>query len=660
MVHGPHSHGNSPHGSPPRARARGGQGGSGTEREIKENKKAGIRKQLEYTRRTLALVFRASPRMTLALAGLTAIGAALPLGVAWAGKRIVDAVVARDTATTFRMIAIELALVAGLALSGQGLSLIRSVLGGRLALDVNFSILDKALSLELRHFEDPELYDRLTRARREASSRPLSVVMRSFQFLQSTLTLLGYVAFLVHFSPWAVLVLLLAAVPAAFAEVRFSAQAFRIRNWRSPEARRLMYVEHALANDAYVKEVKLFGLGPLLFGRYRELGETFYRDDSRLAVKRASWAYALSLLATAAFYGAYASMAVGAAMGKMTLGEMTLYMVAFRQGQQAFQSVLGAFGGMVEDNLYMSNLFDYLSLPTGAEPRVPRVTETAPGPALAVSGSGERGIRFEDVGFKYPGRDTWALRHVDLFVPAGESLALVGQNGAGKTTFIKLLTRLYDPSEGRVLLDGRDLRDWDETALRRRIGVIFQDFNQYQFSIRENVGFGSVEHLSDDAQVHRAVGRGGADEVVAGLSEGLDTGLGRWFKGGVELSGGQWQKIALSRAFMREDADILVLDEPTAALDAEAEHAVFERFRALTRGRTSILISHRFPTVRMADRIIVVAGGRVLEQGTHEELVGANGRYAMLFRLQAAGYLDDPHAATPRGPASPAAPAPTP
>jgi ATP-binding cassette subfamily B protein len=602
--------------------------------------------------------------MTFALAVLTGIGAALPLGVAWAGKRIVDSVVAHDASATFRFIAVELAFVAGLALSGQGLSLIRSVLGARLALDVNLAILDKALGLELRHFEDPDLYDRLTRARREASSRPLSVVMRSFQLLQSVLTLLGYVVFLVHFSVWAVVVLLVAAVPAALAEIRFSAQAFRIRNWRSPEARRLMYVEHALANDSYVKEVKLFGLGPLLFGRYRDIGETFYEDDRRLAVKRASFAYGLSLLATAAFYGAYASMAIGAALGKMTLGEMTLYMVAFRQGQQAFQSVLGAFGGMVEDNLYMSNLFDYLSLPTGREARhaegrataSTRVSGSASGSATATATASappdgephEAGIRFEDVGFRYPGREVWALRHVDLFVPAGESLALVGQNGAGKTTFIKLLTRLYDPSEGRILLDGRDLRDWDEGALRRRIGVIFQDFNQYQFSIRENVGFGSVEEMGDDAQVNRAVVRGGADEVVSGLSEGLDTGLGRWFKGGVELSGGQWQKIALSRAFMRENADILVLDEPTAALDAEAEHAVFERFRALTRGRTSILISHRFPTVRMADRIVVVEGGRVLEQGTHDELVRAGGRYAMLFRLQAAGYLDDPHGATPR------------
>ncbi len=611
-----------------------------------------LRENFSHTPRTIRLVFRASPGLTVAFAILTLLAAGLPLAIAWAGKGIVDAVVARSVDGSIRFIALELAFVAAQALVGQGMSLTRTILGARLALDVNLAILEKALTLELEHFEDPELYDRLTRARREASMRPLSVVTRVFQLVQSVLTLLGYIGFLVHFSGWAVLGLLLAAVPAAVAEIRFSAQAFRIRNWRSPESRRLMYLEYALANDAHVKEVKLFGLGPHLFQRYRELGESFFEEDKRLGVRRTTWSYLLSLLATAAFYGAYAAMAIAAARGMMTLGEMTLYMIAFRQGQQAFQSILGAFGGMVEDNLYMSNLFSYLELPTKPPPPPPAKDES-PEPLRGTSAQPPRGIRFEDVGFRYPGRDEWALRHVDLFIPAGQSLALVGQNGAGKTTFIKLLTRLYRPTEGRVLLDGRDLRDWDDAELYRRIGVIFQDFNQYQFTVRENVGFGSIDEMSDGEQVGRAVRQGGAEEVVAALTQGLDTGLGRWFKGGVELSGGQWQKIALARAFMREKADILVLDEPTAALDAEAEHAVFERFRALTRGRTSIVISHRFPTVKMADRILVLEGGRVLEEGTHDELVKRGGRYATLFRLQAAGYVDDPaplprvHAAAP-------------
>jgi ATP-binding cassette subfamily B protein len=288
---------------------------------------------------------------------------------------------------------------------------------------------------------------------------------------------------------------------------------------------------------------------------------------------------------------------------------------------------------MYEDNLYMSNLFAYLAF----DPR-PKAPE-APQDAASEPTRKELGIRFEGVGFRYPGRDAWALRGIDLFIPAGQSLALVGHNGAGKTTFIKLLTRLYEPSEGRILLDGKDLRAWEHETLRARVGVVFQDFNQYQLSLRENVGLGSVEHREDEERVGRAVDRGGATDVVASMKGGLGAQLGRWFKEGVELSGGQWQKIALARAFMREEADILVLDEPTAALDAEAEHAVFERFRALAEGRTTILISHRFPTVRMADRIVVIEGGRLLEEGTHASLVAQGGRYAELFSLQAKGYL---------------------
>jgi ATP-binding cassette subfamily B protein len=426
--------------------------------------------------------------------------------------------------------------------------------------------------------------------------------------------------------------------------MRFSARAFSLRNWRSPEARRLMYLEYVLANDEHAKEVKLFGLGALFLGRYRDLGETFYREDTGLAVRRARWAYALSLLATGAFYACYAAMAIAAARGALSLGEMTLAMVSFRQGQQAFQSLLGAFGGMYEDNLYMSNLFLYLTFADGTTANgKTMLPQDGPTPlvreANGVSTSATRGIEFRGVGFRYPGRDEWALRNIDVVIKEGESLALVGQNGAGKTTFIKLLTRLYHPTEGHIYLDGKDLEEWDQDLLRRRISVVFQDFAQYQLTASENVGLGSVDQLEDSAQIERAVTKGGADEVVASLTSGLATPLGRWFRDGVELSGGQWQKIALARSFMREAADILVLDEPTASLDAEAEHAVFQRFRDLTRGRTSILISHRFPTVRMADRILVIEKGRVVEEGTHAGLLEKKGRYAQLFSLQAQGYL---------------------
>jgi len=598
-----------------------------------------LRESFTHTPRTLALVWRSSPRGALLMGALTLLAALIPLGVAYAGKAIMDAVVSGEHDLALRWVLIELAAVAALAAVTRGLGLCRSLIGARLGVDINTMILDKALTLELRHFEDAEFYDQLTKARREASSRPVSVVNETFQLFQNAITLAGYIALLVRFNGLAVVALIAAAIPATVAEVRFSSAAFRLRSWRNPEARKLNYLEYVLANDDHAKEVKLFGLGPILLERYKAMSETFYREDRKLALRRAGWAYALSLLSTGAFYACYALMALAAAAGTLSLGNLVLYVMAFRQGQQAFQSILTALGGMYEDNLYMSNLFQYLAIPTGAEAAlaagdgVPRLGERA-GDDVA-----QEGIVFDDVGFRYPGATSWALRHISLHIPKNESLALVGHNGAGKTTFIKLLTRLYEPSEGRILLDGKDLRAWDPEALRARIGVVFQDFNQYQLKVRENVGLGSVAHREDEERIGRAVERGGATEVVKGLTAGLDTQLGRWFKDGAELSGGQWQKIALARAFMRDEADILVLDEPTAALDAEAEHAVFERFRSLSRDRTTILISHRFPTVRMADRIVVIEGGQIQEQGTHDELVAMDGRYARLFALQAQGYL---------------------
>ena len=611
---------------------------------------ARVRDGFACTPRTLALVWRASRSVTLSLGGLTIASAALPLGVAWAGKAIVDAVVAGERDSAVQWVLVELGLVALLSLAARGLGLARSLLGARLAVDVNVAILEKALTLSLRHFEDTEFYDQLTRARREASSRPVSVVTGTFQLAQNTLLLTGFVALLLGFSGWAVLGLALAAFPATLAELRFSSEAFRLRNWRAPDTRRLNYLEYVLANDGHAKEVRLFGLGPMLLGRYRKTAEGMYREDRALAWRRAFWGYLLSLVGSGAFYVCYLLIALAAVSGTVTLGTMTLYVVAFRQGQQAFQSILAALGSLYEDNLYMSNLFKYLEMdvdersprkppPDAADPAPPPdAADPAPPPDAALA-PGERGVRFEGVGFRYPGQERWALRALDLFIPAGRSLALVGQNGAGKTTFIKLLTRLYEPTEGRILLDGRDLSDWEPEVLRRRIGVIFQDFNRYQLTAGENVGVGSVDDLADTARIERAVEHGGAREDIAKFTKGLDTPLGRWFKDGTELSGGQWQKIALSRAFMREQADILVLDEPTAALDAEAEHAIFERFRQLTRDRTTILISHRFPTVRMADHIVVLEGGHVTEQGSHEALLAAEGRYARLFTLQAQGYV---------------------
>jgi ATP-binding cassette subfamily B protein len=581
---------------------------------------------------TLRLVWRSSPTQTVALAVLTLVGGLVPLGIAYAGKRIVDAVVAHDRGETLRWVLFELGLVVALALVQRGLALIRNILGLRLGVDINVSILEKAQGLELHLFEDPEFYDKLTRARREASSRPISLITGAFGLVQSLITLVGYGALLVRFSGWAVLALCVATIPATIAEMRFSKLAFKIRNWRSPESRRLMYLEYVLANDEHAKEVKLFGVGPMLLDRYKVLSEEFYDEDRKLYLRRAKWTQVLSLIGTGTFYAAYAAMAIMTAAGALTLGNMTMYVLAFRQGQQAFQSALGGIGDIYEHNLYMSNLWEFLAIAdAGAAARL-----QSPGTAAAEQGA--KGLVLEDLGFRYPGKDAWALRHVDLTIAPGASLALVGQNGAGKTTLVKLLTRLYEPTEGRIVLDGRDLREWDPLTLRKRFGVLFQDFNQYQLKVRENVGMGSVEHMDEEPRVERAVERGGATDVVSALPSGLDAPLGRWFQDGTELSGGQWQKIALARAFMREEADILVLDEPTAALDAEAEHAVFTRFRELAQGRTTVVISHRFPTVRMASTIVVLDHGTVAEKGSHEELVALGGTYARMFALQAEGY----------------------
>ena len=589
---------------------------------------------------TLALVWKSSRTGTVLLASLTILASAGPISIAYVGKRIVDAVVAKDKHAALLWVLLELGAIATQALLQRALGLVRSLVGARLGIDVNVSILEKALTLDLKHFEDPEFYDQLTRARREASSRPLSVVTETFQLIQNTLTLFGYVALLLQQSVVFVIGLALAALPSTIAEMRFSSKAFRLRNWRAPESRQLNYLEYVLGNDAHAKEVMTFGLGPMLLGRYRTLARSIYEEDRKLAISRAIFGFVLSLLATGTFYACYASLAIAAALGAITLGNLTLYVAAFRQGQQAFQSILQAIGGMYEDNLYMSNLFKFFAIPT-AKSRALEQMKNAGREADDRSSVGEkRGIELEDVGFQYPGQTTWALRHVSLRVPPGQSIALVGQNGSGKTTLIKLLTGLYEPTEGRILLDGRDLKTWSEKELRSRIGVIFQDYNRYPFTLGENVGVGSVDHMEETDRVWRALRRGGADDLATSRDTGLETPLGRWFKTeGVELSGGQWQKVALSRAFMREEADILILDEPTSALDAEAEQAVFERFKELAEGRTTILISHRFPTVRGADRIIVLSKGEVVEQGTHRALLDEDGRYARLFKLQAQGYL---------------------
>jgi len=585
-----------------------------------------------YSRRALELVWSTNRGLTLALALLTLCAGVLPVWVAYVGSLIVDAVLgaigtAGSTAHVLRLVALEGLLIAAIAAAQRGLSLCQSLLRAQLGQRVNVMILEKALTLELQHFEDSEFYDKLTRARREASTRPLSLVTRTFGLVQNGISLASYGVVLAHFSPWAVAVLLLAGLPAFVAEAKFSGDAFRLFRWRSPETRMQIYLETVIAREDHAKEVMLYRLGPRLLERYRDIFRRLYAQDRALTVRRDLWGLALGSIATAALYAAYAWIAVTAVRRIITVGQMTMYVALFRQGQAAVSAMLAAVGGMYEDNLYLSTLYEYL------ETEVP-----APGGAAVRGPHPEDGVRFEDVSFTYPGAEQPALEHISLHLTPGSSLALVGENGSGKTTLIKLLTRLYAPSAGRILLDGQDLAEWDERALRERIGVIFQDFARYQMLVGENVGAGDERFFEDETRWRAAADKGRASEFIDTLPAGYHTQLGKWFRDGRELSGGQWQKIALSRAFMRTRADILVLDEPTAAMDAQAEAEVFEHFRQLARERITILISHRFSTVRMADQIAVLNRGRIVECGSHEELMRLEGRYAHLFTLQARGY----------------------
>ncbi|HLQ59608.1 MAG TPA: ABC transporter ATP-binding protein [Gemmatimonadales bacterium] len=592
---------------------------------------------LQHVPPLVRLVFQTHRGYTVAILVLRAIRSFIPVAVLWIGKLIIDGVIAGVAAARaggtpdWWHLAGLVGLELGIAVVGEGLarlsSLLESLLGDLFANRLSVRLMQHAATLDLAQFEDAEIYDHLERARRQTVGR-IGLFTLLLGTAQDLITLISLASVLLVQLPWLLLLLTVAVLPAFLGEAHFASLGYSLLFRWTPERRLLDYLRYMGASDESAKEVKLFGLSDFLVGRYATLSEKFYQENKRLAIKRNIVSTLLVTLGTLGYYAAYGVIIYRTVMGAFTIGTLTFLAGSFRQSRSLIQSVLLALSSIYEQSLYLSDLFTFFDV----RPSV----VSKPG-AKAVPRPLQTGFRFEHVGFRYPGSQRWAVRGLSFAFEPHERVALVGENGAGKTTLVKLLARLYDPDEGRILLDGVDLRDYDLDSLRKNIGIIFQDFVRYDFILRENIGVSQVEALGDEARIREAARRSLADSVATRVPQGFDQMLGRRFDNGVELSGGEWQKVALARAYMR-DAQVLILDEPTAALDARAEYEVFLRFAELTQGRMAVLISHRFSTVRMADRILVLQGGELVDDGTHEELVARGGLYAELFSLQAAGY----------------------
>jgi ATP-binding cassette subfamily B protein len=575
----------------------------------------------------LKLIWETSPPLILASVLFRLVRSVLPLAALWVGKLIIDAVVSRSP-RIWTYVAWEIGIAVLGDLLGRVSGLTDSLLADRFSNKISVRLIQHAATLDLVSFEDPEFHDKLERARKQTVSGRLAILTSLMNISQDMLSLASLSAGLIVFNPWLLLLLAAAVIPAFLGETHFTALTYTVYFRYTPQRRELDYVRWLGASAESAKEVKIFGLGDYLAQRYRNVAEKLSEENKAVAIKRAALGSLLNLVSTGGYYAAYIAIIARTIQGALTLGTLTFLAGAFSRSRAYIEKILASVSDMSEQTLYLKDLFDFFEMrPLIASPENPI---PAPRPI-------KDGFRFENVGFSYPGSERAILNNINLHIAKGEKIALIGANGAGKTTLVKLLARLYEPTRGRILLDGADLRDYAVEDLRREIGVIFQDYMRYDLLVKENIGFGNLDRLNDRFAIESAARQGQAAEMIARLPGSYDQVVGRRFDGGVNLSGGEWQKIALARAYMR-DAQVLILDEPTATLDARAEYEVFLRFAELTQGRTSVLISHRFSTVRMAGRILVLSGGEISEQGSHRELVGAGGLYAELFELQAAGY----------------------